>query len=71
MDNAYIRDGATHTYIWNTPVTFQRLPCVNEFIWFNNQGYLVLAVIHTWDDSSQPMAVLDIALSTLQQSSPL
>ncbi len=65
METAYLRNGQTGTRISESPASFVRIPNKNEYLWFNNTGYLVLVVHHTWNGNN-PVIVLDIIPSQLQ-----
>lgn len=67
MQYALLRDGSTGNNLYLAPVVFQRVPCVNEYVWLGNKAFLVQAVSHTWGNDGVPIAIIDIGVSASQQ----
>jgi hypothetical protein len=67
MQYVLLRDGSTYNNLYPVPVLFQRVPCVNEWVWLGNKAFVVQVVSHTWDDHGQPLAIVDIGAVAAQQ----
>jgi hypothetical protein len=60
MAVAYVRNASTRQLFWPQPVAFQRVPCATEYVAFGQGVYVVQAISHGWDQTAQPVIVVDI-----------